>query len=929
MTIYIKFGGEPLTGEDAIAAVVGPRGYNSTKADVAGLKAESVSIGSIILNDPARTPGVFVVRPYADFVAEVAADPTEQNYIRSGYDDDYVWVRASITNSAAAGIGSSTGASVETRVQAVEAANIQKTRERVGIWEIPGNKSVDEDPDFDASGHIQEWLADADTLQWGGRLAVMDGKTYRAKPVIVPIEKAISISGVPGKSKIIGLNPATEAEYRNSIVRFDGGENRPRGYVDGIDLDARGRIFLPAAASGSGFNFRNFSHVDVSRCYGDSGNTYAQTPDVDGKIYGADSLFVFTMCDSATVRSSGGRGWKDKLAYLSGSDSADPATARGLLTMIDCYAEFCNTFASATRQLESLQIIGGWARDCANGLGTTHTGDGIPGGLGLSVSNFWQFRVGRPYRLWGGVMRTIIKGGGIEDFGLDPLTLLPLQEDARQVAVSCRGLRNADIDLHISMRRWLEHVTENYAAYDLRSYSSFPSDGRNCYGNKIRGFVVNLPRGYAVYENAGTGPNDIELNVDNVGSARADSSLISYSNGTTGSLITHKKSDGTIVRQRNNKLLKGSWTPRFVAIGDTGFDFGVSKGPFTASVTGGTTMIVTNSGGHDFLVGNTVNHASALMSTTIAEQLTSTEPDGALHRRGTYRLNKVQPDIASSGSWKLIDTSVASTSECNFQLTEDEVIEHGRVIIPFVFRAKGTIVASVSGKALTVPDAAGVLLGASRGTVTGSVVGDLWTVNEAPSASIVVGDWPKQANILAGTTVLSQISSSEIDGALGKAGVYRLSQAQPTIATTTFIVVNTAALMGLRNDALLTGTYIVKQLTGVAGGAGTYELNQAPLANITNGSFVVLGSGDIRFYDLPWPAATGGGDGEGQTGIDGGVLFPADALDICANIPAGQAYGRFRWKGNARRFLRTIDLDLPSLTLRMQWTVTYRKDELQ
>jgi hypothetical protein len=52
-------------------------------------------------------------------------------------------------------------------------------------------------------------------------------------------------------------------------------------------------------------------------------------------------------------------------------------------------------------------------------------------------------------------------------------------------------------------------------------------------------------------------------------------------------------------------------------------------------------------------------------------------------------------------------------------------------------------------------------------------------------------------------------------------------------------------------------------------------------------------------------------------------------LDICANIPAGQAYGRFRWKGNARRFLRTIDLDLPSLTLRMQWTVTYRKDELQ
>jgi hypothetical protein len=215
MTIYIKFGGEPLTGEDAIAAGVGPRGYNSTKADVAGLKAESVSIGSIILNDPARTPGVFVVRPYADFVAEVAADPTEQNYIRSGYDDDYVWVRASITNSAAAGIGSSTGASVETRVQAVEAANIQKTRERVGIWEIPGNKSVDEDPDFDASGHIQEWLADADTLQWGGRLAVMDGKTYRAKPVIVPIEKAISISGVPGKSKIIGLNPATEAEYRN------------------------------------------------------------------------------------------------------------------------------------------------------------------------------------------------------------------------------------------------------------------------------------------------------------------------------------------------------------------------------------------------------------------------------------------------------------------------------------------------------------------------------------------------------------------------------------------------------------------------------------------------------------------------------------------------------------------------------------------
>jgi hypothetical protein len=307
------------------------------------------------------------------------------------------------------------------------------------------------------------------------------------------------------------------------------------------------------------------------------------------------------------------------------------------------------------------------------------------------------------------------------------------------------------------------------------------------------------------------------------------------------------------------------------------------------------------------------------MGVTVEEQLSG--PTGGA---GTYRLS--HSDSITSTTFTVIQTGRPSTFECRYQRTEEEVMLHNRLIIPFVYRPKGNITADISGTTLTVSNANGVNIGVFKGSVTASVNGDLMTVTSANGAAIVAGDWPRQTDILPGTSILSQVSSSEPGGVLNGAGVYHLSQAQPTIASTLFDIMNTAANFGLRHASLPNGIYIKRQITGVAAGAGTYELNHA--ASIASTSFTVIGAGDIRVNDIPWRAATGGGDGEGATGIDSGYYIPVDALSLNANVPAGQQYVRFVWKGDNLRFLNTIDLDLVSLTLRLQWTVTYRVEEL-
>lgn len=78
-------------------AEVGPAGptgaANSTYETTTALEGADTTNVSAILSEPGKQ-GTFTIRPYADFIAQVAADTDKINYIRSGIDDNLVWVRA-------------------------------------------------------------------------------------------------------------------------------------------------------------------------------------------------------------------------------------------------------------------------------------------------------------------------------------------------------------------------------------------------------------------------------------------------------------------------------------------------------------------------------------------------------------------------------------------------------------------------------------------------------------------------------------------------------------------------------------------------------------------------------------------------------------------------------------------------------------------
>lgn len=100
---------------------VGPVGAtgpaNSTYATTAALEASVVTNLSAILSEAGKA-GTFTIREYADFTAQVAADPGKINYIRSTSDTTKVWVRASILIEAAGRIGSTSGLTVQTDLNA-------------------------------------------------------------------------------------------------------------------------------------------------------------------------------------------------------------------------------------------------------------------------------------------------------------------------------------------------------------------------------------------------------------------------------------------------------------------------------------------------------------------------------------------------------------------------------------------------------------------------------------------------------------------------------------------------------------------------------------------------------------------------------------------------------------------------------------------
>lgn len=113
------YGGQVVkTIKDYRPAEVGPTGpANSTYTNTSELENSDVANVSAILSEPGKA-GTFTIRNYADFSAQVAADPGKVNYIRSVSDPNQVWVRTTILSVGAAQTGAGSGLTVDAELDA-------------------------------------------------------------------------------------------------------------------------------------------------------------------------------------------------------------------------------------------------------------------------------------------------------------------------------------------------------------------------------------------------------------------------------------------------------------------------------------------------------------------------------------------------------------------------------------------------------------------------------------------------------------------------------------------------------------------------------------------------------------------------------------------------------------------------------------------
>lgn len=130
-------------------------------------------------------------------------------------------------------------------------------------------------------------------------------------------------------------------------------------------------------------------------------------------------------------------------------------------------------------------------------------------------------------------------------------------------------------------------------------------------------------------------------------------------------------------------------------------------------------------------------------------------------------------------------------------------------------------------------------IAASTASVTGSISGNVLTVTAVGSGALVVGGTLSGTNVATGTQIVSQVS-----GTAGGIGVYTVSIPEQTVASTTIsetygTLTVTAVSSGtlvvggvLSGSGVTAGTYITALGTGT-GGTGTYIVSPTQTASST------------------------------------------------------------------------------------------------
>ena len=168
------------------------------------------------------------------------------------------------------------------------------------------------------------------------------------------------------------------------------------------------------------------------------------------------------------------------------------------------------------------------------------------------------------------------------------------------------------------------------------------------------------------------------------------------------------------------------------------------------------------------------------------------------------------------------------------------------------FAAAGSPTAGGSGTSSSIA--------AGTGSFTGSITGDVLTITAVGSGVAVIGGLLSGTGVVAGTAIVNQLT-----GTAGGIGTYTVNIGEQTVASTTIsetygtltvggTVAGTFAVGQLITTGASAGTYITALGTG-SGGAGTYIVNNTQ----TVGSTTIATGANIQ---TGWYALTSGLPGE-------------------------------------------------------------------
>jgi hypothetical protein len=455
----------------------------------------------------------------------------------------------------------------EAGVVTVEAAMVNKTRDRVTLREIAAGTSTPavptiEDPTHNNRDLFLELFTDinAGAVQ-GGRKGVLDGFKYASTPLTFSPTENICIEGVPGRSGIVGLQE--EATKADAVLKFEGDTARPYVSISGLIIDASARMFLAQKASGSGINLRNLEKATVDNCVLIGGYGYPVIPaDPNTPYAGGDSGVVPTLCDYVEITRNLFKYWLDKSVYPSGLSAAvDPETVRSHIYMSGNTHFHCNTAASLTRGGMLLQVLGDRVLECRNGFSHTEVGSApiIPG-LGIIITNVLMSKVGWPFRLFGGHGRTVIDNVVVQDWGYDPkdMSLMP----SASAVIMAEGLYGAEINFNAMMRYWKDST--QHRGYEFRDYDYDNSDSRS---NQLAGRIANIPNGIGIMENNGAFGNHSRIMMESVGAH------VAYTGNAPNSRHEVLLPNGDKTEYLNGLPFTGKWTPTILFLGVTGHTF--------------------------------------------------------------------------------------------------------------------------------------------------------------------------------------------------------------------------------------------------------------------------------------------------------------------------------------------------------------------